>query len=291
MSHSLLSFVLLFLNRAMAKRQNKHHLGTIEYIGPRPQAKKPQRRPNFLGGWVVLLIAAGAAWFFGKPLVPLLRAQQAVASVESADVLILELSSKSFGDRLASAALQRTKVASIYDTAYYDIPYPNGDVPNSPEGKPKGKAEDLLVRSYRYLGIDLQVLVHEDMTKNFSAYPQLWSSRAPDPNIDHRRIQNLQRFFKHNGAEILTPPKAGTNALATVSRSPADYKPGDIVVWMLSQGELHTGIIVPGPGGRRDEAWVVHDNGSGPRWENVLTDFQIQGHYRYTGPALEVARR
>ena len=263
----------------MAKRQNSHHLGTIEYIGPRPQAKKPQRRPNFLGGWVVLLIAAGAAWFFGKPLLPLLRAQQTVASVESADVLIADLMSTiDFGDRLAAAALQRTKTATIYDTSYYQIAYPNGDIPQV-DGKWKGKAEDLLIRSYRNLGIDLQVLVHEDMAKNFSSYPQLWDSRAPDHSIDHRRIQNLQRYFKHAGAE------------QPATRDHADYKPGDIVVWMLAQGELHCGIVVPGPGNRGDEAWVVHDNGQGPQWENVLTEYQIHGHYRYTGQALEVAKR
>ncbi len=64
----------------MARRRPSNPFGTIEYIGPRPQAKKPQRKPaNFLGGWVVLLIAGFAAWHFGKPLVPLLRAQQSVA--------------------------------------------------------------------------------------------------------------------------------------------------------------------------------------------------------------------
>jgi uncharacterized protein YijF (DUF1287 family) len=263
----------------MSKRRPSHHLGTIEYIGPRPQTK-PQRRPaNFLGGWVVLLIAAGAAWFFGKPLVPLLRAQQSVASVESADILIGELApSASFGERLAAAALQRTKMPAIHDTAYYQISYPGGDVPASPEGTPKGKAEDLIVRSYRNLGIDLQELVHEDMTRNFAVYPQLWKLRAPDPNIDHRRIQNLQRFFKHGGAE------------QPATREAADYQPGDVVVWMLAQGDLHCGIVVPGPAERRGEAWVVHDLGSGPKWENVLTDYQIHGHYRYTGPEDQVAR-
>ena len=264
----------------MAKRPKSHHLGTIEYIGPRPQPKKAQRRPNFLGGWVVLLIAAAAAWHFGKPLIPLLQAPQAVASVESADILINQLAgSADFGERLAAAALQRSKVPSVYDNSYYQIAYPNGDVPLTPDGKWKGKAEDLLIRSYRYLGIDLQQLVHEDMSKSFSSYPQLWSSRAPDPNIDHRRVQNLQRFFTHAGAEM------------KVTREVSDYKPGDVVVWMLANGDLHTGVVVPGPGTRGGEAWVVHDMGSGPKWEDILTNFQIQGHYRYTGPAPEVVIR
>jgi uncharacterized protein YijF (DUF1287 family) len=164
-------------------------------------------------------------------------------------------------------------------SSYYQIAYPGGDLPKSGDNKQRGKAEDVIIRSYRHLGIDLQVLIHEDMTRNFSSYPQLWGSRAPDANIDHRRIQNLQRYFKHVGAEL------------PATRTKEDYKPGDVVVWMMAQGELHCGIVVPGPGERRDEAWVVHDNGEGPKWENVLTEFQIHGHYRFTGQALEVAKR
>jgi uncharacterized protein len=265
----------------MGRRQPSNPFGTIEYIGPRPQAKKPQRKPaNFLGGWVVLLIAGFAAWHFGKPLVPLLRAQQSVASLEAADILIGELApSLEFGERLASAALQRTKMPSVYDPAYYEITYPGGDLPLSPDGKWKGKAEDLIVRSYRNLGIDLQELVHEDMKKNFSVYPQLWERREPDPHIDHRRIQNLQRFFKRQGAEL------------KVTRESVNYHPGDVIVWMLSTGDLHCGIVVPGPGERRGEAWVVHDIGSGPKWENVLTDYQIHGHYRFNGTQQGIVER
>jgi uncharacterized protein YijF (DUF1287 family) len=265
----------------MARRRPNNQFGTIEYIGPRPQAKKPQRKPaNFLGGWVVLMIAGFAAWHFGKPLVPLLRAQQSVASLESADILIGELApSLEFGERLASAALQRTKMPSVYDADYYSISYPGGDLPLTPEGKWRGKAEDLIIRSYRNLGIDLQELVHEDMTKNFSVYPQLWKRREPDRNIDHRMIQNLQRYFKHEGAEM------------KATRETGDYKPGDVVVWMLASGDLHCGIVVPGPGERRSEAWVVHDLASGPKWENVLTDYQIHGHYRFTGVKHETVEK
>jgi len=265
----------------MARRRPNNQFGTIEYIGPRPQAKKPQRKPaNFLGGWVVLMIAGFAAWHFGKPLVPLLRAQQSVASKDAADVLIVELApSLEFGERLASAALQRTKKESVYDGDYYKIDYPGGELPLTADGKLRGKAEDVIIRSYRNLGLDLQELVHEDMTKNFSVYPQLWKRREPDSNIDHRMIQNLQRYFKHQGAEMKPTRESG------------DYKPGDVVVWMLASGDLHCGIVVPGPGERKSEAWVVHDLGSGPKWENVLSDYQIHGHYRYTGVKHETVEK
>jgi len=100
----------------------------------------------------------------------------------------------------------------------------------------------------------------------------LWNAAGPDPHIDHRRVANLQRFFERNG-EVLKP-----------SRNPRDYAPGDIVVWSLASAEKHIGIIVPGPGANSHEPWVVHHLDEKPKWENVLFDFSIEGHYRFAGP-------
>lgn len=248
------------------RRSNSGFYSTIEYIGPRPQ--KPKRR-NFFGGWVILVIAAGAAFWFGKPLIPFLKATQAGTSMEQADVLIASLNaSPRFGNTLAAAALSHSGDAVRYDPAYYKIGYPNGDVPSN-----KGVAADVLIRCYRTLGIDLQVLVHDDMEENFRLYPQLWRASGPDTNIDHRRVANLQRFFERK-AETVAP-----------SRNAADYLPGDIVVWSLANAESHIGIIVPGPGDRAKEPWIVHNMGAGVKWENVLFDFSIQKHFRYPASA------
>lgn len=258
----------------MARRRS-NHLDTIEYIGPRPQ--KPPKRPNFLVGWVVLLVAAGTAWFFGKPfLMPLLKAQQVAAPTsERADVLIAELQpSARIGDRLAAAALQRTQASVAYEDAYYKIAYPNGDIPSG-----KGRAEDLIVRSYRALGVDLQKRVHEDMVRNFSEYPQIFGRRSADSNIDHRLTANLQRFFRRSGAELLVSGAEGDEP----SQERADYHPGDVVTWRLAGGRSHIGIVVPGPGESRTEPWIVHNIGDGPVWEDCLFNFKITGHYRYTG--------
>ncbi len=253
-------------------RRPYNRLDTIEYIGPRPQ--KAPKRPNFLGGWVVLLIAAGAVWFFGKPLVPFLKAQQAAPSSEYADVLINELQpSAAFGERLAAAALQRTQSKITYEDAYYAIPYPNGDVPSD-----KGRAEDLIVRAYRAMGVDLQERVHLDMRANFAEYPQIFGRKAADPNIDHRLAANQQRYFRRQGAELLVMHDSGVEE---PSRDPADYRTGDVVAWRLAGGRTHIGIVVPGPGERRAERWVVHNIGSGPAWEDCLFDFEVIGHYRY----------
>jgi uncharacterized protein len=244
-------------------RSRSGFYSTIEYIGPRPQ--KPKRR-NFFGGWVIIVISVGMGFWFGKPLLPSLKAAQSGPSLEQADLLASSLSSSTrFGDRLAAAAIALSKQTITFDSAYYKIPYPGGDIPRN-----KGMDADVLVRAYRTLNLDLQVLVHEDMKNDFRLYPQLWEASAPDPSIDHRRAPNLQRFFERH-AQTLTP-----------SRNAEDYLPGDVVTWSLANGDTHIGFVVPGPGERSGEPWVIHSmGGTGVKWENVLFDFKVQRHFRY----------
>ena len=75
----------------------------------------------------------------------------------------------SFAEKLAAAALDRTKHQVTYDPAYVVLDYPGGDVPAD-----RGVCSDVVVRSYRALGVDLQKLVHEDMKRAFAKYPQRW---------------------------------------------------------------------------------------------------------------------
>lgn len=241
---------------------------TIEYIGPRPQ--KPKRR-NFFGGWVIVVIAVGIACWFGRPLVPFLKAAQEGGSMKQAELLVSSLAeSGDPGSQLAAAALNHSKEDITFDAAYYKIGYPNGDVASG-----KGGAADVVIRCFRKLGIDLQQEVHEDMAADFRAYPQIFGSMSPDTNIDHRRVANLQRFFERKGQTM------------TASREPIDYRPGDIVVWELANAEKHIGIVVPGPANRAGEVWVVHNMGAGVKWENVLFDFKIDAHFRYSPAEVE----
>lgn len=243
---------------------------TIEYIGPRPE--KPKRR-NFFGGWVIIVIALGMGTWFARPLLPFLTASQMGPSSEQTDLLISTLgASDDFGNKLAAAALEHSREQITYDPSYYKIDYPNGDVPAS-----RGVAEDVIIRCYRALDIDLQQLVHEDMSENFRLYPQLWSANGPDANIDHRRVANLQRFFERHGETV------------DVSRNAGDYQPGDVVVWSLPNAKLHVGIVVPAPANKPGEIWVVHNVGGGVKWENTLFDHSVQRHFRYQGKKTETA--
>lgn len=202
---------------------------------------------------------------FLRPFIPFLKAQTDLTSPANVREAMASLRSDGdFGSRLAASALDRTQSKVSYDGSYFKIDFPNGDI--SPE---RGKAEDLIVRAYRAEGIDLQVDVHTDIKENFYSYPQIFGSKGPDTNIDHRRVQNLQRFFTRKG-----------QALA-VTQDSEDYSFGDIVIWQLLDGNKHVGIVVPGPGAKKTEKWVVHNIGNGPEWENKLFDFTLKGHYRY----------
>ncbi|TXB68009.1 DUF1287 domain-containing protein [Phaeodactylibacter luteus] len=171
----------------------------------------------------------------------------------------------SFFDELADAALGLTAQQVQYDPAYFSIDYPMGDVPAH-----KGVCTDVVVRAYRKVGIDLQQLVHEDMRRNFSQYPQKWGLNRPDPNIDHRRVPNLMTYFKRQGASLST------------SQSAADYQPGDVVCWQLSGGLTHIGIVGPNVS-HAGRPLIIHNIGGGQNEDDVLFEFPIIGHYRFGG--------
>jgi uncharacterized protein YijF (DUF1287 family) len=169
-----------------------------------------------------------------------------------------------FRARLVDAAIERTRHSVTYDGSYRAIDYPNGDVPND-----RGVCTDLVVRAYRGAGIDLQALVHEDMKAAFDAYPRSWGLSRPDPNIDHRRVPNLQVFFRRHGQSL------------AITGNSEDYRPGDLVTWMLAGNLPHIGIVT---GRRSDDGarpLVVHNIGRGPFLEDMLFDYRVTGHYRY----------
>lgn len=168
-----------------------------------------------------------------------------------------------FAARLVHAALDRTSHVVRYDGAYVKLAYPQGDVP---EGT--GVCTDEVIRSYRELGFDLQKLVHEDMKAHFRAYPQQWGLPGPDANIDHRRVPNLQAFFKRHDAAL------------PVSKNPADYRPGDLVTCTVAGRLPHIMLVVPNPQGE-GRPWVVHNIGQGPQLEDRLLEFPLTGHYRW----------
>lgn len=169
---------------------------------------------------------------------------------------------------LVDAAKSRTAQAVRYNGAYFNIDYPGGDVPGH-----LGVCTDVVIRSYRQVGIDLQKDVHEDMVANFKQYPskRIWGLNKPDTNIDHRRVPNLQTFFTRHGTSL------------PVSDKPGDYLPGDLVTWMLPGNLPHIGIVIDQFAANAPIPLIAHNIGAGPKIDNVLFQYPITGHYRYSG--------
>ncbi len=168
--------------------------------------------------------------------------------------------------QLVEAATARTRVPVRYDGAYVSIPYPGGDVP---EGT--GVCTDLVIRSYRVLGFDLQKAVHEDMTRAFGVYPKIWGLSRPDRNIDHRRVPNLRTFLKRQGAEIPLDDPLDWDA----------FRPGDLVTFTVAGRLPHIGIVSDRRSADGARPLILHNIGRGPELEDCIDAHELTGHYRF----------
>jgi uncharacterized protein YijF (DUF1287 family) len=164
------------------------------------------------------------------------------------------LDDRAFGHRLARAASAQVGGLTYYDARYRRIAFPMGDVPAL-----YGVCTDVIIRAYRALGIDLQVLVHRS------------GVGSGDRSIDHRRTETLRRFLARHARSL------------PVSDVADDYRPGDIVTYHRPQNRSsasHIAIVSDrrAPSGRR---MIVHNRGWGVQLEDALFVDRITGHYRY----------
>ena len=119
--------------------------------------------------------------------------------------------------------------------------------------------------------MDLQKEVHEDMTAHFEVYPQSWGLTAPDSNIDHRRVLNLQTYFKRKGWEL---------PLDQIKKT---YQPEDIITCSIGGVTPHI-MIVSDRRGASGNWKLIHNVGIGVIENDVLFNEKITGpltgHYR-----------
>lgn len=169
---------------------------------------------------------------------------------------------KSLGVRIADAAAAQYGVTLHYDPSYVRLDYPMGDVPLE-----RGVCADVVIRALRSCGYDLQASVHEDMRAYFSAYPKTWGLKAPDKNIDHRRVLNLETYFRREGGALT----GGNEAL----------RAGDLVTWRLPGNLPHIGIVATQTTRDRARPLIVHNVGAGVQIEDVLDAWPIVGRFRF----------
>lgn len=168
---------------------------------------------------------------------------------------------------LINSAREQVGVTLLYDGSYQSLPFPGGDIPRL-----RGVCTDVVVRALRDAhGFDLQAKVNADMKANFSAYPKTWGLSRTDSNIDHRRVPNLQTYFKRRGAAL------------PITDIAADYLAGDVVSWMLPGNLPHIGIVTDLMNDDATRPMIVHNIGWGTRVNDMLFDYKITGHYRIDG--------
>jgi uncharacterized protein YijF (DUF1287 family) len=164
--------------------------------------------------------------------------------------------------RVLAAAHDQTRSRVTYEPNYLKIAYPDGDLPAD-----RGACSDVLIRAYRHIGIDLQKLVHEDMRAHFSLYPKHWGLKAPDSNIDHRRVPNLMVFFSRFGQTL------------SLTQNPADYRPGDILA--THPFGTHIALVSDQKQAGLDRLLVIENIGGGVQQNDHLLSYPLIGHYRY----------
>lgn len=112
---------------------------------------------------------------------------------------------------------------------YIKLRYPGGDV-----DRKMGVCTDVIIRSVRNAGLDLQKALHEDIKKRRAAFPMI--KRGPDPNIDQRRVGTLLPYFK----------KHWEQHTAKLDDPDDPLRPGDIILmdtFPSRSGPDHIGII------------------------------------------------
>jgi len=156
--------------------------------------------------------------------------------------------------------------------------YAGGDPPSG-----LAISTDIIARAFLEAGFILKELVDEDIASNFDKYPlrQNWGQTTTDPNIDYRRIQNLEIFFLRNSLSLETIFNRSS------SSDIKSWYPGDILFLdMDGDGFTDCAAIISDTTTRDGIPKVIY-NYIEPGYtveEDMLGQKTIIGHYRYPSP-------
>lgn len=102
----------------------------------------------------------------------------------------------------------------LYRSAYYRGGYPPDN---------EGVCTDVIWRAFKNAGYNLKEMVDRDIRAHLAEYPRV--NGKPDPNIDFRRVPNLQVFFKRQATVLTNEVKPGD------IENLREWQGGDIVVF------------------------------------------------------------
>ena len=145
------------------------------------------------------------------------------------------------------------KTKPKYKSKYYATGYPNDEY---------GVCTDVVANGLKGAGYDLMILVDNHIRENRNLY----DIDVIDKNIDFRRVQNLNIYFKHN-----------VKNLTTDINKIKEWQGGDIVVF-----KKHIGIVSD-KRNRKGIPFIIHHANPFQRYyeEDILDNKNdIIGHYR-----------
>ncbi len=139
----------------------------------------------------------------------------------------------------------------IYGSAYYAGGYPNDG---------KGVCTDVIWQALLGAGIDLKSAIDTDILNFTDEYPRI---TKPDPNIDFRRVSNLNIYFSRNAISL------------TTDKSEVDeWQAGDIVVF---DGHI---AICSDKRNRKGIPYIIHHSPRGAVEADDMYLYTVIGHYR-----------
>ena len=145
-----------------------------------------------------------------------------------------------------------------YFSSYYAGGYPNDG---------NGVCTDVIWQALMGAGIDLKALVDKDIAQSPELYPDM---TKPDPNIDFRRVKNLDVFFERHA----------TSLTCDLSK-PEDFQPGDIIV--IDPSHI---AICSDKRNRLGVPYIIHHSPLGAVESDDLYLYTITAHYRFTGEGI-----
>ena len=151
---------------------------------------------------------------------------------------------------LSARAYVNTKPS--YQSQYFAGGYPTDG---------SGVCTDVIWQALMGAGIDLKALLDADVAQSPEAYPDM---TKPDPNIDFRRVKNLDVFFERHAI-----------ALTCDLSKPEEFQPGDILIIDPSHiaicSDKRNRIGVP---------YIIHHSPLGAVESDDLYLYEITAHYR-----------
>ncbi|MFK7780574.1 MAG: DUF1287 domain-containing protein [Candidatus Gracilibacteria bacterium] len=169
-------------------------------------------------------------------------------------------------DDILEGARNEVNNKTNYKSAYYTGGFP-------PENE--GVCTDVIWRAFMNAGIDLKSLIDNDIKNNISKYKRV--EGKPDPNIDFRRVPNLDVFMQRKTTSLTIEIIPGN------IENLKHWQPGDIVTF--DKPKNHTAII-SNKRNKEGVPYIIHNSAPFPREDDWLVYWdenvsEIMGHYRW----------